>query len=54
MNRELADLLQKLRESLVYERKGVELTKNELRLLMKYINELEIEITGDYEDINKA
>ena len=54
MNRELADLLQKLRKSLMYERTGITLTKSELRLIIKYINELEIEITGDYEDINKA
>lgn len=46
MTRELIDLLNRMRETLLRSNKGYNLTKEELRLIIKYINDLEIEISG--------
>lgn len=50
MTRELIDLLNKMRLCLLHSTKGITLTKHELHLIVKYINDLEIEISGGYED----
>lgn len=49
--RELNEVLTKIRQELL-KGNGVSLTRQELHLVVKYINDLEIEITGDYEDNN--
>lgn len=49
MNKELYELLNKLKEKLLHS-EGVTLSKVELRLIMRYINELEKEISGGTED----
>ena len=49
MTKELIELLNKMRESLLKGRYGIKLNKQELRLIIKYINDLEIEIAGDYD-----
>ena len=49
--RELNEALTKIRQELL-KGNGVSLTRQELHLVVKYINDLEIEITGDYEDNN--
>lgn len=45
MTRELIDLLNKMRQALLNSQE-IRLNKKELRLIMKYINDLEIEIAG--------
>lgn len=49
MTKELSTVLGKLRSCLIY-RRSIELKLNEIRLIMKYINELEIEISGGNEE----
>lgn len=49
MTRELIDLLNKMRLELIHSRNGITLTKRELHLIIKYINDLEIEISGGNE-----
>lgn len=49
MTKELSAVLSRLRNCLLY-RRSIELSINEIRLLMKYINELEIEISGGNEE----
>lgn len=44
MNKELFEVIKKMKQNLINS-KGIELTKKELSLVMKYINELEIEIS---------
>ena len=46
MNKELYEVLNKLRKSLLNSTSAT-LTKKEIHLLIKYINDLEKEITGD-------
>ena len=48
---EVFRLIKKIRQELL-KGNGVSLTRKELHLVVKYINDLEIEITGDYEDNN--
>ena len=48
MTRELIDLLKKMKEHLL-RGAGINLTKKELHLVVKYINDLEIEISGGNE-----
>ena len=51
MTRELIDLLNKMRQVLLNGQE-IRLNKKELRLIMKYINDLEIEIAGGDETNN--
>lgn len=45
MNKELYELLMKMKSELL-NNQGITLSKKELSLLLKYINELELEISG--------
>lgn len=49
MTKELNEILQRMRTNLVY-RHSVTLNPKELSLVMKYIHELEIEISGGNEE----
>ena len=49
MTKELSDVLSRMRTMLLH-RRSITLNKNELRLVMKYIHELEIEISGGNEE----
>ena len=51
MTKELAELINRLKQCLLYKLE-VKLTYKEVHLLMKYINDLETEIAGGYEDID--
>lgn len=44
MNKELYDVILKMREQLI-NKEGIELDKKELALIMRYMNELEVEIS---------
>lgn len=44
MNKELYDIILKMRNQLI-KREGIELDKKELALILKYMNELEVEIS---------
>ena len=48
MTRELIDTLNKMKECLL-NGTGISLNRKELHLVIKYINDLEIEISGGYE-----
>lgn len=45
MNKELYEIIKRMKNELLHNQ-GIELDKKELSLLVKYINELEIEISG--------
>lgn len=49
MTKELYEILQRMKTNLVY-RHSVTLSYKELSLIMKYITELEIEISGGNEE----
>lgn len=49
MTKELSELLKRMKQSLLHG-EGIRLTRKELSLVIKYINELEIEISGVDED----
>lgn len=49
MTKELSELLKRMKEKLLHS-EGITLTKKDLSLIIKYINELEIEISGVDED----
>lgn len=50
MTKELSEVLQRMRVALLH-KKGITFDNKDLRLVMKYITELEIEISGaDEED----
>ena len=49
MNKELYEVLTKLRKSLLNST-SITLSKKEIHLLIKYINELEKEIAGDIDE----
>ena len=49
MTKELSEVLQRMRTALLYGL-GITLDKKALRLVMRYINELEIEISGGNEE----
>ena len=49
MTKELSEVLQRLRVALLH-KKGITLDNKALRLVMKYIHELEIEISGGNEE----
>lgn len=51
MTKELYEILQRIKQCLIY-KLDIKLTYKELHLVMKYINELETEIAGGYEDID--
>ena len=51
MTKELFEVLNKIRHAMLNSRE-LTLSKKELHLILKYINELEKEISGDYEDNN--
>lgn len=51
MTKELNEVLQRMRIALLH-KKGITLDNKDLRLVMKYIHELEIEISGGDEDYN--
>ena len=44
MNKELSELLKTMKTELLHNQ-GITLSKKELRMIVKYINELEIEIS---------
>lgn len=46
MTKELFEVILKMKQNL-FNSQGIELTKKELSLVMRYINELENEVTGD-------
>lgn len=48
MSKELIDLLKEMKSKLLRS-EGIELSKKQLSLIIKYINELEIEISGGNE-----
>ena len=45
MNKELFEVLKKMKNELLH-KQGITLNKNELRMILRYINDLEIEIAG--------
>ena len=49
MTKELSEILQRMRIALLH-KNGITLDNKALRLIMKYINELEIEISGGNEE----
>lgn len=51
MTKELNEVLERIKQALLH-KEPIKLNKKELHLLMKYINDLETEIAGGYEDID--
>ena len=51
MTKELNEVLQRMKQCLLY-KLDIKLTRKEIHLIMKYINDLETEISGGYEDID--
>lgn len=51
MTRELIDTLNKMKDALLHGQE-IRLSKKELSLVIKYINDLETEIAGGYEDFD--
>lgn len=49
MTKELNEVLQRMRIALLH-KNGITLDSKALRLVMKYIHELEMEISGGYEE----
>lgn len=49
MTKELSEIIERLKTAAVYGT-GISLDKKAVRLVIKYINELEIEISGGYEE----
>lgn len=49
MNKELYELIKLLKDKLLHS-EGITLNKKQLKMIMKYINELEIEISGGVDE----